>query len=74
MILSPILQNEFLKCFDAKNSELFKQYAPNLKTILSKDEFSIKIEFDFDYLDKTIGKIGFYSLKDEIVKQEEKEA
>lgn len=71
IILSPILQNSLLKEYDGKNPILNKQYAPNLKIVHIKDDFATKFEFDFNYLDKKIGKIALYSLKDNIISKED---
>jgi len=61
IILSPIFQNNILSNFNAKNSYLFKKYAPNLKIITNEEEFLTKISFDFEYKETTVGNIIFYS-------------
>jgi len=61
IILSPIFQNEILHENEAKNSFLFKKYAPNLKVITNEKEMQSKISFEFEYNNKNIGKIAFYS-------------
>lgn len=73
IILSPILQSALIKEYDHKTPVLNKQYAPNLKIIHQKEDFSSKIEFDFEYLDKKIAKIALYSLKTCILADDDKE-
>lgn len=73
IILSPILQSTLLKEYDGKTPVLNKQYAPNLKIIHLKEDFSSKAEFNFNYLDKNIGKITIFSLKTHILTNEDKE-
>ena len=73
IILSPILQSTLLKEYDGKTPVLNKQYAPNLKIIHLKEDFSSKVEFNFNYLDKNIGKITIFSLKTHLLTNEDKE-
>jgi len=47
--------------YQAQDIILFKQYAPNLKMIISEEEFCSEIKFSFEYRDKKIGEIAFYS-------------
>ncbi len=61
MILSPILKENILKHFKTKESVLYKKYAPNLKVITSENEFSSKLEFNFDNKEKNIANILIYS-------------
>ncbi len=60
-ILSPIFRNAILKKYDSKNPVLFKKYAPNLKTIVNEDEFFSNISFSFEYKEKEIAHISFFS-------------
>ena len=73
IILSPILQSTLLKEYNGKTPVLSKQYAPNLKIIHLKEDFSSKVEFNFSYLDKNIGKITIFSLKTHLLTNEDKE-
>ncbi len=61
IILSPIFQNNVLIEMQAKNSFLFKKYAPNLKVITNEEEFATKIRFDFEYKSKIIANSVFYA-------------
>jgi len=61
IILSPILQNQILKKLKGQNSHLYKKYIPNLKMITNEEELSSKIEFHFEYNEKNIADIIFYS-------------
>lgn len=61
IILSPIFQNKMAEKYQAQDIILFKQYAPNLKMIISEEEFCSEIKFSFEYRDKKIGEIAFYS-------------
>ena len=61
IILSPIFQNKMLEKYKGEDIVLFKNYAPNLKTIVSEEEFFSKIEFFFEYRDIDIAKVAFYS-------------
>ena len=61
LIISPIFQNLLMKRFSADSIVLFKKYAPNLKMITNEEEFYSKIEFNFEYKEKNIANIIFYS-------------
>ncbi len=61
IILSPVFQNKILSKYKTSDSVLFKNYAPNLKMITSEEEFGSKIEFSFEYRERSIADIAFYS-------------
>ena len=61
IILSPILQNNILSKLNAKNSFLFKKYAPNLKVITNEEEFLTQINFNFEHNEQDIANVIFYS-------------
>lgn len=61
VILSPVFQKKMLDEYCADDVVLYKNYTPNLKMIVSEEEFYSKIEFSFEYRDKNIAKIAFYS-------------
>lgn len=71
VILSPIFQSNILNKYQTKNYKLYKKYVPNAKTIIDEDSFLDKIEFTFEYQDKILGQISFYSTK-ESFKQDER--
>lgn len=61
IILSPVFQKKMMEEYKADDVVLFKNYTPNLKMIVSEEEFCSKIAFSFEYRDKEIAKIAFYS-------------
>ncbi len=61
IILSPVFQKKMIDKYKADDVVLFKNYAPNLKMIVSEEEFFSKIEFSFDYREKQIAQIAFYT-------------
>lgn len=71
VILSPIFQSNILNKYQTKNYKLYKKYVPNAKTIVDEDSFTDKIEFTFEYQNKTLGQISFYLAKENF-KQEER--
>ena len=71
IILSPVFQNKLANKYQAEDIVLFKKYAPNLKMIINEEEFFSKIEFEFEFKDKNIAKVVFYS-KDKQKWQKEK--
>ena len=71
IILSPVFQNKLANKYQADDIVLFKKYAPNLKMIINEEEFFSKIEFEFEFKDKNIDNVVFYS-KDKQKCQKEK--
>ena len=71
IILSPILQNNILNKYKAKNTAMFKTYAPNLKTVVNIEDFNSKIEFCFEHLNKKTADVAFYSFEKEKWQDEE---
>lgn len=61
IIISPIFQSAAAEKYQAYDIVLFKKYAPNLKMITNEDEFYSKVEFSFEYKDKNIADLVFYS-------------
>ena len=61
IILSPIFQKKMLEKFGADDSVLYKKYAPNMNMIAQEDEFHSKIEFNFEFKDKPLADVIFYS-------------
>ncbi len=61
ILISPIFQKNILAKYEAKDSILYKKYSPELKTIVSEDEFLSKIEFVFENKDNTKIYCVFYS-------------
>jgi len=61
IIISPILQTDIAEKYLAEDIVLFKKYAPNLKMITNEDEFYSKVEFNFEYRDKIVANMAFYS-------------
>ena len=63
ILLSPIFQKSVMEKYGAKDSVLYKQYAPNLRTVTNEDEFNSKLEFNIEYKNKPLADIVFYSLE-----------
>lgn len=61
IILSPILRNVFLNKYKTQNNVVFKQYAPNMETIVKQEDFLSKEEFEITYKDEIIAQVAFYS-------------
>lgn len=71
VILSPIFQSSILSKFQTKNTELFKKFLSNSRTITSESDFLKILEFDYVYSDKHIAKVKFYSRNEYKWKNEE---
>ena len=61
IILSPILKNNILNKYHSKTAVMYKKYSPNLEVATNEEEFSSKIEFDFEYKGEKIADFVCYS-------------